>query len=192
MTNPSLIVITGLPATGKTTISNALAEFFKFPVLSKDSLKEMMFDICGYHDRDWSQKIGSISFSLMYELIALMMEKHRVLIVETDFSRPDLAGHQLSQILARHKGRALEIKLFCESSILMDRFRSRSQTPGRHPGHCDVGNSSEFEALFKVGMRQSLNPQWETIEVNTDDIEKLSIEVLVKSVNKFLKSSAAI
>jgi adenylylsulfate kinase-like enzyme len=41
---PTLIIVTGHPATGKTTLSRALASGLRLPLLSKDTFKELMFD----------------------------------------------------------------------------------------------------------------------------------------------------
>ena len=45
-----LIIIAGMPATGKSTLARALSENFSFPVLEKDDIKEEMFDTVGYRD----------------------------------------------------------------------------------------------------------------------------------------------
>ncbi|MFZ4462043.1 MAG: AAA family ATPase [Patescibacteria group bacterium] len=39
-----LIIITGLPCTGKTTLGRKLAEELRLPFVSKDDFKELLFD----------------------------------------------------------------------------------------------------------------------------------------------------
>ena len=41
----AVIVLTGMPATGKSTICKALAAHFGFPVMEKDAIKEVLFDM---------------------------------------------------------------------------------------------------------------------------------------------------
>lgn len=44
---PTLIIVTGFPATGKTTLAKKLSEHFSLPLVYVDELKEMMFDRIG-------------------------------------------------------------------------------------------------------------------------------------------------
>jgi len=46
-----LIIINGLPGTGKTTIAKPMAEQLGFPLVSKDTIKEFLFDTIGVSDR---------------------------------------------------------------------------------------------------------------------------------------------
>lgn len=52
MSKISLIIITGLPGTGKTTLGRKLAEEFRLPFISKDDIKEFLFDNLGWKDRE--------------------------------------------------------------------------------------------------------------------------------------------
>jgi predicted kinase len=53
-----LIVITGLPGTGKTTLGRKLAEELALPFISKDDIKELLFDGLGWEDRAKLKKWG--------------------------------------------------------------------------------------------------------------------------------------
>ena len=44
----TVIVLTGMPATGKSTICSALADRFGYPVVEKDAIKEELFDTIGF------------------------------------------------------------------------------------------------------------------------------------------------
>lgn len=38
------ILVTGMPAAGKSTMAEVLSERLKLPVISKDTIKELLFD----------------------------------------------------------------------------------------------------------------------------------------------------
>lgn len=42
------ILVTGIPAAGKSTMAEFLAERLELPVISKDSLKELLYDMIGW------------------------------------------------------------------------------------------------------------------------------------------------
>lgn len=46
------ILITGFPAAGKSTMAEFLAEKLAFPVISKDKIKELLFDDVGFNSRE--------------------------------------------------------------------------------------------------------------------------------------------
>jgi 2-phosphoglycerate kinase len=49
---PMVIVITGPPCAGKTTIARRVAERFSLPWMGKDMVKELLFDALGWQDRE--------------------------------------------------------------------------------------------------------------------------------------------
>jgi len=83
ITRPLLVIIGGLPGTGKSTLGSFLSQELSFPCVSKDGIKETLYDTLGYSDRKWSRKLGVASFELLYYFIGLELA----------------AGHVDSQIL---------------------------------------------------------------------------------------------
>ena len=45
------IPVAGMPASGKSTIAVRISESLGIPMLSKDSIKEVLFDDLGFHSR---------------------------------------------------------------------------------------------------------------------------------------------
>ena len=45
------ILVAGMPASGKSTIAVRISEALGIPMLSKDSIKEVLFDDLGFHSR---------------------------------------------------------------------------------------------------------------------------------------------
>ena len=45
--NKTLIIIAGMPATGKTTFANYLSDKMQVPLVCKDKLKEIIWDLPG-------------------------------------------------------------------------------------------------------------------------------------------------
>ena len=54
----TLIVVSGAPGTGKSTIAAALGAARRFPVLSLDPIKEALADVLGLGGEDWSNQVG--------------------------------------------------------------------------------------------------------------------------------------
>ena len=46
------ILVTGIPAAGKSTMAETLSKRLKLPVISKDTIKELLFDNVGFQSRE--------------------------------------------------------------------------------------------------------------------------------------------
>ena len=128
-----LILISGLPATGKTTLGRKLSEYLKVPFLCRDDLKESLFDSLGYDDREWSRKIGGASFNLLYQLTEAMLKIGAPVIIETFF----LVQIDRERFLnLKDKYNFLPIEINCKSrhSVRIERFKERNESGNRHPG----------------------------------------------------------
>ena len=75
MDRPKLIIVGGSLATGKSTISSRLSDKTGIQRVSLDEIKEALFDLGGYRDREWSKEIGRLSFPVFRDLIELHLSK---------------------------------------------------------------------------------------------------------------------
>jgi predicted kinase len=66
MTPTTLIVVSGLPASGKTTLAHLLAAELRLPLVGRDDIKERLFESLGWSDREWSKRLGIASWDLLY------------------------------------------------------------------------------------------------------------------------------
>jgi predicted kinase len=66
----TLIVVSGAPGTGKSTIATALGAALRFPVLSLDPIKEALADVLGLGGEDWSNQVGDGAAEVVFRLAA--------------------------------------------------------------------------------------------------------------------------
>ncbi len=152
---PLLLVISGHPASGKTTLAQRLAkDLGDWPIVSRDALKETLFDSLGWHDRAWSQKLGQASWELFPWAIELILKTGHSVIAESNFSGPR-AGAALLQSADRYGYGAMEIHCVAPPNILIERFSRRVAAGLRHPGHRDEENQQEFIKRFQEPAGQS-------------------------------------
>ena len=55
------ILVAGMPASGKSTMAKAISEKWSLPLLSKDSIKELLYDNIGFGSREEKGKLGVAS-----------------------------------------------------------------------------------------------------------------------------------
>jgi predicted kinase len=68
-TRPLLLLISGHPASGKTTLAQQLAPLLHLPLLSKDVIKEALYDTLGWSDHPWAHQFGAASGAVLFAMI---------------------------------------------------------------------------------------------------------------------------
>ena len=128
MNKPLLIVISGPSCTGKTTLAKKISEKFQLPLITKDSIKEMIFDNLGWSDREWSRKVGGTSSKLLGYFLDLMFVAQRPLIIESNF-KPEFDIKPILEKIAKYGYFPLQIMCQCEGRVLFERFKKSVKYP---------------------------------------------------------------
>lgn len=128
-----LVIISGPEATCKTTIGKHIASELGFAYLSKDSIKEAMYDSENHNtwDFNWYE---SRTKEIFFEEIKKLVYKNKNIVVESNFMGND--RQKLSE-LTNSQTELFEIH--CNSNGLksFQRFVKRNENKERHPGHHD-------------------------------------------------------
>ena len=108
---PTLLVVSGLPASGKTHLGSRLARELGWPFVSKDEYKQILHD----HLPDLTRaQAGPLSFEIMYHVAGVILAAGGDVVLESHFyqgvSEPKLGG--LAEV---HRARV--VQLFCEAPL---------------------------------------------------------------------------
>ena len=185
MNKPVLIIVSGPPTSGKTTLAKSIAQKFNFPLITKDNLKEILFDTIGWKDRQWSQKIGFASFSIMHHFLDLLMQTGQSLIIEGNF-KTEFESQHLKPRLKQFNYNAIQIMCQCDGKILFDRFKQRSESGKRHPGHCDTGNYEELKNSLLIGKYQPLDIESPVIVFDSTNLDQINYSIIFDQVSSLL------
>ena len=127
------IIVTGIPAAGKSTMAAYLAQSLQLPLISKDAIKERLFDEIGFQSRAEKNQLGITATHLMYDMADQLMRCGQPFILENNFENAARDG--LMELLSHHGYWGITVTMTGDLRVIYDRFVERNQIPERHRGH---------------------------------------------------------
>jgi predicted kinase len=132
MTAP-LVVVSGPPAAGKTTVALPLARALALPLVAKDTVKEALMDVLGAGDLERSRALSRAAYAVILALARAHLDTGAGLVLEANFSRAASEAELLPLVAG---SRAVVVHCWAPPEVLETRYRDRA--PRRHPGHQDL------------------------------------------------------
>jgi predicted kinase len=184
MPTPLLIVVTGPPGSGKTTLARRLATDLALPLIARDDLKECLYDTLGWSDRAWSRRLGHASYVLLYHVAGQLLATGRPLLIESNFT-PGLAEPDLLDLQQRTGCRLLILHCQATPAVLRRRIRERWEAGRRHPGHVDDQSLAEMDAQREEPDRR-LALDAPSIAIDTTAPDRLDYPAILTAVRAAL------
>jgi predicted kinase len=182
MPTPYLIVVHGLPCSGKTLLARYLSRELGFPLICKDDIKEGLFDALGANDTDWSQRLSMAAFSALFKLAEQNLSSGQSVIIEGNF-HPDQHNYILSGMAASLKPHVFQILCGAEGSTLQRRQMDRAAGGERHPGHRDGELDPALWESLSAGWEEPLKLPGELLRYDSASrVSRQHAEEIIKTI----------
>lgn len=193
------ILVSGLPATGKSTMAAYLSGQLRIPMFSKDAIKERLYDALGFSSREEKVRLGVAAMEIMYDSARACLSCGRSVILENNFE--DASREGLAALLAACPCEVITVHMTGDLRAIYQRFAERDQSPERHRGHvvndcypekpgsAAAHRTMSYEA-FAAGMlgRGMDRLPWDgpCVRVDTTDFDNVDRENVLQSVKALM------
>lgn len=166
-----LVLVSGAPGSGKSTLAAPLAEELRFPMLSKDVIKERLFDSIGHVDDDElasSRRLGAASMELLWRIAGDCPH----VLLEANFR--SASPYERERVLELS---LYPVEVYCRvpASVAAERYSRRGASLEHHPVH--VLRTMAVEAFEEFQNPLNLGPVVEVDTTRDVDIPALAVEV---------------
>ncbi len=181
------IVVSGLPASGKSTVAKALATSLELPLFDKDAFLEALFETTPVRDAQMRRELSLRADGEFRE--QAVRASSAVLTSWWKHPRSSSNSGTPSEWLAGLPGAHVEVHCNCSPEVAAQRFVSRK----RHAGHFD-SRWSKSELLASFTQQSSFGPLGfgRLIEIDTDTVSVLELTALVRGISQVFTHRASL
>jgi predicted kinase len=195
----NIIIIAGMPASGKTTIANKISKAFGYPILEKDAIKEELFDVIGFNNYAEKRRHDVAATAVLLRCTEALLKGGISLICVNNF-RPEVQP-RLQSILDSTGCTCVTVFFSGDADIFYQRYVERDKMNARHPGHIiqdhydsherndasyEMTRNEFAEKFEKLGMAE-FRIKGPRIEIDATHPEKIDIDKLILDIEKALK-----
>lgn len=197
-----LIILAGMPATGKSTVAAALSAHFGYPILEKDNIKEALFDTLGFDNYARKRQLDHAANAVLLRVLERMLRTGTPVIVDNNFDTQ--SAEALRHLMEQYQPRCLTVFLSGQPEALYLRYVERDAQHRRHLGHILQehypplpGDSTDYtmtreefdEKFFRRGMAEFRCPG-QRIDLDMTFPEQVDLSALCRQVAALLKEDA--
>jgi len=166
---PHYLIVTGIPASGKSTIARALSAELRWEILDKDEILEELFNEKGIGDLHWRTILSRTADEILRERTS--RSQSSIIVSWWRHPASTIVSGTPIEWLSDLPGVLIEIRCICDPTIAVERFKSRI----RHRGHLDQFKPP-VDLLPSFQQQAAFGPLGigHLIEVNTESTVELA------------------
>jgi predicted kinase len=180
---PQLIIITGRPGSGKTTLAHILAKELRCPVLSRDEFKEGLVNTFDSSHKELGPDVNLTIYNVFFQAAELLLKNNITLIIEAAFQHKNWAK-KLEPLL--HTAKVCVLLCSVDPQLARDRYIQRGLSDAnRERFHGDFGGQQiKQEMQLPVANYETLKLPVPTLEVDTTGAYQPEIKDIVSFIKK--------
>jgi predicted kinase len=190
----NLIILAGMPASGKSTIAKVISDRLNLPILEKDVIKESLFDTLGFSNYGQKRKLDHAANLVLLTCAEALMRNGQSMILDNNFD--EQSSKVLNCLIKKYSCNCVTIFFGGDIDAFYQRYTARDNAHERHLGHVLQehypplpGESHDYtmtreeftEKFEKRGMAQ-FRCDGARIDIDATDPGKIDIVALIEQI----------
>ncbi|MCM1386982.1 MAG: ATP-binding protein [Bacillus sp. (in: Bacteria)] len=180
-----LLLLTGDIAAGKSTFSKILSERYHTAAFQKDTIKEILGDYIGFHNREENKVLSNTTIEIMCHIFSQTALTGNDVILEANFHESEL--QKLHTIAAEHQYAVLTLVLQGDAEVLYQRYLHRMKEENRHPVHLSTTLDIKEDFLKSAEKIRNEKVIGETLVVEATDFFYQKDSVVLGKIDSFMQ-----
>lgn len=196
----NLIVLAGMPASGKSTVAKKISKAFGLPILEKDALKEEIFDTIGFTNYPEKRKTDHAANAVLLRCTQALLENGQSAILDNNFDID--SAKRLDEMINKYQCNCITVFFGGDTEAFYQRYVERDRLHLRHLGHVlqehyppRPGDSldytmtrSEFKEKFESRGMTQFNCSGARIDIDATDPQKIDIDGLIEQIRALIRA----
>lgn len=193
-----IIVLAGMPASGKSTVAARLSAAFSLPVLAKDELKEALFDTLGFTCYAEKRRLDHAAAAVLLRAARALLANGQSLILDNNFD--EISARALDTLAEEFGARCVTVFFGGDNDAFYRRYVERDRRHLRHAGHVVQdhypllpGESAdhdmtreEFREKFEKRGMATVRLGGERIDIDATDPARIDVPALIERLREVL------
>lgn len=180
-----LLLITGDIAAGKTTFSKILSERYCAAVFQKDTIKEILGDYIGFHNREENKVLSKATIGIMCHIFSQIAITGNDVILEANFHESEL--EKLHAIANENKYDVLTLVLRGNADVLYNRYIHRMKEENRHPVHLTTTLDVKEDFIKTAEWIRNERVIGEKLVIEATDFSYQQDREILEQIDSFMK-----
>lgn len=193
-----IIILTGMPASGKSTIAKEISKTFQLPILEKDAIKEELFDTIGFNCYAEKRKLDIAANAVLLRCLESLLKENIPVIIDNNFDTQ--SAERLTQLLKKYNSEGITLFMGGNADMFYQRYIKRDNDHRRHLGHIlqehfppkegdcldyEMTREEFYEKFEKRGM-SNFNCPGARIDIDATYPEKIDINKLIRQIRELM------
>lgn len=183
-----VIIVSGSPCAGKTTLSEKISNFFKLPIISCDPIREYLYDTLGCFNLSMFRKNRKISFGLMFFIIEILLKSSQSFIIDSSF-KLSRNRKKIQKLQEKYRFKCFQVNLRAKGETLWSRYLERIMSGRRHAGYLYHLRLNRIKRQAKKGFTAPPKLKGSLLKIDTSDFKKVNFKKIFNKLKVFLATS---